>query len=740
VAGGKDGWVEMRSRVTAILRRGFLAAPVACMLDADAMAAGAPGAPAGALETVVVTARKTSEDAQETPVSITVLTASDLKAAGIGNVETLAGAVPNVAMSGGIAGLIQGQVGIRGISTLVRNIGVESGLGFYVDGVYQGRPETYQQEFIDVARVEILRGPQGTIFGKNTIAGAFNITTSRPEGNETRALFDGDGGTYGTAKVRGYLAGPLVRDRLLGKLSLGYAARDGVYEHLSGGADGDSLELFSWRTALYYRPTANSEVSLGADGLTDRSKPAFFQVTDLYGPGSRNETIQETTPHTIDNNRPNSLRRDNYGVSLTGTVRFSTATLTSISSYRRSSYTASLDDDQNQVDYVAADRWGDRTRLFTQELRLNGGIGARADYVAGLFYLSQEARTRRSIAVGPDTGIPGEPPLTTSGSVRTQDVSLYGNLTYRLTDLLTASLGARLSGEEKNVRFRQGDPSGVYALIGYPAIEYENRVSNSNVSPTGTLSYRIMPEVMAYARFARGFKSAAYNVDIVSSTQGLAARPENATSYELGLKSDLLQNRMRVNLALFTTRYDDMQVLQLLGTATSLSNAASADIHGGELEVTGFLSPHLRVDFALGALDARYRRFEDCEAPRSLGGGSADCSGNRIIGAPAWTVKAAAEYTYPLARGRLVGRLDHEFRSPVYFEATNAKRFESDSRNIFGARLGWSSDTYDAFLWVTNLTGETYVTYSDDRSALGVGKTTAYGPRRMFGVTLSARL
>ena len=689
------------------------------------------------LETLVVTARKTGENLQQVPASITVLTGIDLTSAGINNFQELTRNVPNVAMSGGIAGAIQGQIGIRGIATLVRNIGVESGVGLYIDGVYQGRPETYNHEFIDIAQVEILRGPQGTLFGKNTIAGAFNITTVRPTNDETRGVFNVEMGNYGGARFQGYVTGPLINDTLAGKFSFGYVMRRGFYKHLSGDTDIDSVSLLSYRTSFYYTSPSNSTFILTADGLYDRSKPVFFQVTDLLGANSPNAIRQETTPHTIDNNRPNYLNRDNYGISLTGEMRAMAGTITLITAYRQSEYQASLDDDQNQIDFVAIDRWGDRNYLWTQELRYNGDMGSDGNYVVGLYYFGQTIRTSRRIALGADSGIPGEPSLTTHGRVRTNNYAIYGNVNYQITDLLTTSLGLRLSNENKNVQFTQGDPNGVYVLIGFPAIDYANTVSDSDFSPTGTLSYKIAPDVMTYARIARGFKSAAFNVDIVSSTAGLAADPENATSYEIGLKSEFLDGRIRVNAALFRTDYDNMQVSQLLGTAITLSNAASATINGAEAEITGFLTSNLRVGFGVGVLDARYDIFENCGIPASLGGGSTDCSGNRIIGAPNWTASLTTEYTRPTPWGEFIVRLDYEFKSPVYYEATNSKRFKSDLRNVFNTRAGLGLGNYEVFVWVKNLTDDTYITYSDDRSAVGALRTTAYGPPRTFGATLS---
>ncbi len=704
---------------------------LSALFSVEALAETAPEA----IETVTVTARKTSEDLQQVPASITVLTAVDLRAAGVSTTADLFSQAPNIAMSGGVAGALQGQVSIRGISTLVRNIGVESGVGFYVDGVYQGRPENYNQDLIDVAQVEVLRGPQGTLFGKNTIAGAFNITTVRPDADETHGLLNLDVDNYGLAHVQGYVTGPLVDDTLSGKLSIGYVTQNGFYRHLHDGQDGDSLNQFSYRGSLYYTPTSNSEFVLTVDGLHDRGQPTFFQVTDLAGL----VTPESTTPHTIDNNRPDYLHRDNYGVSLTGDVRLSFGTITSITAYRQSAYQASLDDDQNQVDYVAVDKWGDRSFFWSQELRLNGRLADTVDYVAGLYYLGQTVSTDRSLGIGPDLGVPPGAVLGTEGRVRSNDYAAYANVNWHIDDAFTASLGLRYSYEDKRVNFSQIDLTGIYTFFGLPNLTYAKNVSDADLSPTASLSWQVTPDAMAYARISRGYKSAAFNVDLVRSTNGLFARPENATSYEVGVKSDWLDHRVRADGALFLTKYNDMQVSQVLGTAPTLTNAASATLKGAELEVTAVVTEDLRLQAGIGAVDARYDSFPDCQQPLSVGGLVTDCSGNQIIGAPSWTGNVAADYMHSLGWADFVTRLEYVFESPVYYEATNAKPFESDSHGLVNFRAGLDFGHYSVTLWSKNLGNDTYITYADDRSTIGVLRTTAYGPPRTFGATLSAQ-
>ncbi|MDR3513604.1 MAG: TonB-dependent receptor [Caulobacteraceae bacterium] len=690
------------------------------------------------VEEVVVTARKRTEKLQEVPASISAVSASRLAASGINDIQGVVGSVPNVSFSGGIAGAIQGQVGIRGISTLVRNIGVESGVGFYVDGVYLGRPDSYNQELIDIDRVEVLRGPQGTLFGKNTIAGVFNITTKQP-GDHPEAEIRAEVGNYDLARIQAYVMGPIA-DGVAAKLAMGYVHRDGTYKNLSGGQNGDQIDTASMRAQLFYTPTDKDKLILSFDGLRDRSHPAFFQVTDLAGATGK-ALIEETTPHTINNNRPDKLNRDNYGTSITYSHQFAAGELTSITAFRHSAYEAWLDDDQNQVDNLSADHWGDKTDFFSQEVRFSGAVGRKLSYIVGLYYADQLVTTDRILAIGNDLlGVPlGDPPLTTKGSVRTHSYAIFANADYKLTDRATLSVGLRGSQEDKKVAFDQADPTGIFASIGLPSLSYAASASNGDLSPTVSLSYKLAPAITVYGRIAEGFKSAAFNVDLVSSTKGLAAGPENATTYEVGVKSDLFERRLRANLGVFTTAYDNMQVSQLLGSGVTLNNAGKATISGVEAEFTAVPIEPLRLDASFGYLNAKYDKYKNCGVPTSLGGGYTDCSGKWIVGAPEFTARFGAEYDYPVSLGDIVLRADVTHESPVYFDATNSDRFRSDGHTLLDMRLGLRTDRWDIFLWSKNITNATYITYRDDRTSAGALQTTAYGDPRTFGATLTAR-
>ncbi|MET0360837.1 MAG: TonB-dependent receptor, partial [Sphingobium sp.] len=528
-------------------------------------------------------------------------------------------------------------------------------------------------------------------------------------------------------------SGPLSGDAVTGRLALGYASRDGVYRHVSGGRDADAVDIFSWRATLAMHPSDRVALTLRTDGLRDRGTPGFFSSTDLAVPGSPTPL----PPRNIDNGVPNMLRRDIAGVSLTAVATFGGTTLTSISAYRHSQYIASVDDDQRQAELLAADDFGDDSELWSQELRLDGKIGGRLSWLVGAYFLDQTTRTDRTLAIGSGLGIPGKPRLTTRGSVTTRSYAAFGNLDWRMTDRLTLAAGLRYTYERKAARFVQDDETGIFSFLGLPDIVFAGRSSDEDVSPTVSLTYALAPAIRIYGRVARGFKSAAFNVDLASSPHGLVAGPEHATTYEAGVKADLLGRRVALALTGFHTDYSDLQVAQIMGGGTVLNNAGQSSIDGFEVELTARPLDGLRLEGSAGYADARYDRFDNCAVPLSEGGGAANCAGKRLTGAPQVTAHGAAEYLQRTGFGSVTGRIEANYQSSVYFDPTNSDRFRGRARTLLNARLGLQLPNWTASFWIENLTDETYETYRDDRTALGVLRTTAYGPPRTYGVTVT---
>ena len=690
---------------------------------------------------ITVTARKVPEPLLKVPLAVTSISGDSIVAAGLQTITDLTRMAPNVDISGGIAGQLQGQISIRGISTLVRNIGLETGVGIYVDDVYIGRPENFVQSLLDVDRVEIVRGPQGTEYGKNTIAGIVNVRTKQPDADPGLSVRL-DAGNYDYKRGEAVL-GTRLNDRLSVRGAIAYARQDGFYKHLSGGKDAGSTDLLTWRLSAKYAPTDQLSFIARWEGLRDRGTPAFFQADALLGYPADFPSRQ---PLHINNNRPDRLHRDSQGISLRAEWVSDGITLTSITAYRDSSYNASLDDDQEQVDFVAADNFSDNSHFFSQELRLAGETG-KLHYLLGAYYFDQMVRTDRALGLGTTLqnlfGITFEPMLTTKGSVKTESGALFGRLDYQLTDRFSVSAGLRYTRERKRAHFVQYDATNFFPQLNppFPNLVFDGRSTDEDLSPSATISYALAPEANIYARFSRGFKSAAYNVDLASSLDGLTASPEKATSYEVGLKMRTLDKRMQLVLAAFHTDYDRLQVSQVLGSGLALTNAGLAEAEGLEGELSLQLTSRLRVEGNASVLDAHYRRFDNCGVPASVipivGSPSTNCTGKNLVLAPHFTSYGAVNYEVPVGIGTIFAWADVDHRSTVYFEPTNSDAFKAPPRTLVNLRFGLRRGQWDIAAWVQNLTDKIYKTYADDRSGLGVSRTAAYGAPRTYGLSLS---
>ena len=685
------------------------------------------------IEVITVTARKKAESIQDTPLAVSALSGEQLQDSGIDSFDRVLDIVPNAGQAGGIAGSIQGLISIRGISTLVRFVGLETGVGYYIDGVYAGRPENFNQDLIDIERIEVLRGPQGTLFGKNTIAGAVNIITRNPS-EELQGVLEAQYGNYDHRRLRTHISGPLS-DKLSASLSAGYTERDGFVKHLSGGQDLENADLGSFRGKLRFQPTAGTDFTLAADGLIDRGEPVLFEVSDF----AFFSDPSTATHHTTNNDQPNFVHRDVWGVSLTGDIGTGAGTLTSILSYRKSSFDASLDDDKHAV-RVFVDVFGQDSDVFSAEARHAGRFSARSDYIAGLYYYHQESRGYGDFALGDFlTGVPGfEVPITLNSSVDSESVALFFNTNHALTDRLQLEVGGRWVSESKTGAHLQNDQTGLFGDT-----DYSRSRTDRDFAPSVSLAYDFNSAATGYLRFAQGFKSAGFNVDFVGPNAQLEVAPEFATSYEAGIKSSLLDQRIRLDLAAFHTKYKDLQLTQIVGGGVSLANAAVAKIWGLEAEATALVGQYVDLRASLGYLDATYDDFPGCQAP----GASApdliveNCAGRHLNLAPEWTAALAIQFRYPIDRvGELVLQGDWNHRSRVYFEPQNDPRLSGKARDLVSLRAGLDMDGWAIYVWAQNLTDEVYVNFADDRSVIGANTTQAFGHPRTYGATLRLTL
>ena len=681
------------------------------------------------LTPVTVTARKKEESAFSAPLSVSAFTGEQLEAQGVVSFDQVLSTVPNAGQSGGIGGNLQGLISIRGISTLVRFVGLETGVGFYVDGVYTGRPENFNQDLIDIERIEVLRGPQGALFGKNTIAGAINIITKKPD--EFHAQAELTAGNYNLFQARAGISGPIVADTLFGSLSASYTDRDGYVENAGIGGDLDNADLTTYRGKLRWTPTAGSEFILAADALIDRGNPAFFEVTDV----AFIDDPTEATPFTVNIDQPNFLDRDVWGTSLTANIDLGGGTWTTVAAYRDTSFDAGLDDDKVPFRFFV-DFFSSETNFSSLETRYAGTINDRIDYVAGLYYFTQEANNVSNFALGDFlTGVSGvEPPIDLTSSVDTDSVAAFFNLDIALTDTLSLELGGRYVEEEKDASHVQDDMTGIFG-----STSFARSRTDDDFSPTVSLSYESPVGYTLYGRYAEGFKSAGFNTDFVSAGSNLEVEPEKARSFEVGFKTPLFDDRAQLNLAAFTTEYEDLQLSQIAGAGVSLNNAAEAEISGIEADITAVAGEFWDLNASIGLLDATYDDFPGCPVPGAETGPTvANCSGNFLNLAPEVTARLGAQFTYPISNSLdWTARADANYRSEVFFEPQNSDRLSGDGRTLLNLRTGIVSDNgWELFAWANNVTDETYVNFADDRSAIFVNTTASYGAPQTYGVTL----
>ena len=688
---------------------------------------------------IIVTARKKEETLQQAPLAVSAVSGAQLERAGIDSFDEILNVIPNAGQSGGIGGSIQGLISIRGISTLVRFVGLETGVGFYVDGVYMGRPENFNQDLIDIERVEVLRGPQGALFGKNTIAGAINIITKDPSDTLT-GVVEAQYGNFNHTRLRGNISGP-ISDTLSASLSAGYTSRDGFVKHLSDGKDLDDANLTTLRGKVKFAPSDSSEFILSADYLKDDSNPSFFEVSQfaLAPFGTAEDQVSLTTPFTTNNEFDNTLERDIWGTSLTGNIALGEGELDVVLGYRSSEFQASLDDDKTSLE-IFPDRFSQDTEALSAEVRYSGDLGDKLDYVVGAYYYNQDANGIGDFAGGRDlfaiafaTVVPDPVPILLTSSVDSESIALFFNTNYALAENLNLEVGGRWVSETKDATHVQQDFTGLFGNT-----DFAIKRTDKDFAPTVSLSYDVNSDNTFYVRYAEGFKSAGFNTDFVTAgVSNLEVDPEFATAYEVGLKSTFADGRARLNLAAFTTDYEDLQLSQIVGGGVSLTNAAEATISGFEAELVASLNDYFDLNASLGYLDATYDEFENCPA----GGGIAvtpvsNCAGNTLNLAPEITTAVGGQFTYPVSFGALTARVDVNHRSEVFFEPQNERRLSGDDRTLVNLRAGIQTDQWSLMAWAKNLTDETYVNFADDRSAITVNTTQSFGAPRTYGATL----
>jgi iron complex outermembrane receptor protein len=720
--------------------RGPLATACALVLTSTAHGANdaAAVAPTDNLEEVVVTARMRDEDLRDVPISIVAISADALAQRGATELKNLGDVVPNVIIGTGNQERRTNLV-IRGISTEARSIGQETGVGVYLDGVYTGRAETYNQRLPDIAQVEFLRGPQGTIFGKNTIAGAISLTTIKP-GDEMTGSLSLDGGNYGHAEAVGFVSGPLKEGLLFGKIAAYGLTEDGYARNeFDGGRAGSKLQDGA-RVQLRATPSDQLEINLSADVNRIDGEPYRGEVTQgAFG--------NEPGAFTFDEAYKSWEHIDYSGAALT--VNYSLASghsLTSITGWRKSQWITHSDETSNGFDHAYAE-YEQSSDYGSQELRLTSPSGEKLDYVVGLYYSYQKSDTHTPVFIGDGLadilGIPhGWQSFDQRADVTTDGYAAFANATYHLSDQWALTVGGRYTYEQKDLNFQQFDPNGLGFVpnIGPLTDDY----ARGEFTPTVSLMHALNSSWNLYATYSSGYKSGGFNVDVLSTVNNVSFDAERVDNFELGAKAALFDGRAQANLAVFYMDYKDLQVTQYDPDTFSnfIGNAASASVTGIEFDLVAQPTPHLSISAGVGLLDASFERFIDQYG--------VDLKGNELPFAPSVSASLATQYSWSISGANdAFFRVEGAYRDKTYPDVQNDPRNRLESYTVLNARAGlrlgagrWILEAY-----ARNLTDERYaVNRSTQRPLLSFlppfaydETTTTFGAPRTYGVKLTTR-
>jgi iron complex outermembrane receptor protein len=711
----------------------------------------------GGLEEVTVTARRREESLQDVPISLSAFSAETLQAAGAVDITWLQQSTPNLTLQvarGSNSTLI---AFIRGIGQQDPLWGFEPGVGLYVDDVYVARPQGAVLDIFDIERIEVLRGPQGTLYGRNTIGGAIKYVT-RPLGDQTRFDTRVNLGSYGQTDLVVSGAVPLSDTFSVGG-SVALYRRDGYGENLVTGAEHYNKDVDALRLSAEWRPTDSLLFRLAADYIDDDSN-ARHGHREAPGSGlSAGELVLEDRYDTRAGlGSDNSV--ETQGVSLLAQWQIDDAfTLKSITAYREGETDTLIDFDtgpQPSLDVPALYE----DDQFTQELQLLYE-GERFQGVAGLYYLDGTASGAFDTIVGLLNLT-----IATAGEVKTKSYAAFADVSFDITEALSASVGARWTRDEREgTVYRQnftgirsplfGNPNAVPGLL---RSDYTNDKTFDEFTPRISVSYEFSDDLTTYAAYSEGFKSGGFDMrgDVVLTPDTVNGYdPEYVTSYELGLKGSAFDQRLAFNLALFRADYEGQQITRQEPTVTGaiasfVDNAADSTIQGVELEGSVRFTDRLTATYGVGYTDAEFDEYRTTTLvpnpapPPATIAVPIDLSDTaRFQNTPEWNANLALSYRHDLAVwGSVLGTVRGSYRSEyTMFEFENPQIDQTEDYTLVDVDLVWAlqDGRTSVGLHGRNLTDEEYKVggYLFAGPVFGNVVNSFYGPPRTYTLSVS---
>ena len=782
------------------------------------------------IEEIIVTAQKREQSAQDVPIAISAFGQDFIDEAGVDDVFELQFFVPGLTVYNNQSAA-QTNFNIRGVGTAGNSLSLESSVGIYVDGVYRSRQSSGIGDLVDLERVEVLKGPQGTLFGKNTASGAVQFLTAKPNLDAFEGTLELQAGNEDYRNVKGAISIPVVEGRSAFRFSGGWTERDGYVRNVATGTDLNERDRYNLRGQFLFDNGNDLSIRV-IDDYSELDEQCCAASNIFDGPGDTTagflaaggaipptgnlpgasfilplDLVAQLTGFTgspvvlandFDDRRVSQdidpfaeVEESGLSVEVNWDLN-ETTTFTSITAYRSYESDDFVDADFNALDILSASGGTTDQDTFSQEFRLNGIWGDRLTYVAGLYYFDQELERETTLRLGsvanllltgglptsalvggagvcPLIGIsddvcngPAFPGGEGSDNFSTQDQTswaVFAQADYQLTDDLTLTLGLRYLDEEKdlNVRFTETIFTPIFNAFTplAPNVPDVPDVTFDDTEVTGTakLSYYWNDDTMTYISYGRGYKSGGTNIDRISPATGapLLFDPETSDSIEVGLKTQFLDKRVRLNLAVHQTDFDDFQANTFVGTGFVLQNAGEIQSRGFELDVLALVNSWLSLAAGTAYVDAEYDSFVGGSCIRTPFGATpdqgqpnfptvCDASGNTVGGTPEWTYYGSVIAERPLGDGTLFGRLDVNWRDDNPAGTDNDPNKEGDSYTLTNLRLGYrfAEDRYEVTAWAKNLLDEDYQD-GGFNSVIREGSLSAYHTEpRTYGVTFRA--
>jgi iron complex outermembrane receptor protein len=723
-------------------KKSLLSSSIAAFAVAQSLGSTVVIAQTGMLEEVIVTATKRAEGLQDIPVTVNAFSSETIQEAGIQNASDLAILTPALNIN---------------VNTSPFNPALEPSVGLFVDGVFLGRSGLGMSDLADIERIEVLQGPQGTLYGKNTNAGAISVITKKPNFEEFESYVEASAGDYSMYRLTASASGPLT-DTLAYRLSGSMHERDGFYDN-SAGDDLNDADDWNMQGKLQWEPTDSLSILLSASHV-DRD------TTCCGADAVQNEVLNNELAaqgFSPDNNDPydydiqasaeNSFAMESDMASLTINYDTDWGDITSITAWNEYDYEVAQDPDRSQLDILRLVNDQFSGDSFSQELRLDSQAGDNIDYMVGLFYYEQTTQRGGNdpfVFIGEDfvnlatqsgflpvpaalIAAPGDN-LVTDYKQDTETIAAFGQATWHIGDTWHLTGGLRWTDEEKDSDLFSQTNSTAPSIGGVTfldsvstPIDAELNRSSDNIDWLLRASMDIGDDSMVFASAATGTKSGGFQT-VNGAADEREFEDEDTLTYELGVKSTLLDARLRVNASAFYSEIDEFQAQRQLesGVGTFVSNEAQVEISGLDLQVEALPLPNLTLSAGLLYM----HKYDITDGPNE---------GDELPFTADYSGNLAATLVFPLGDGAIYWRTDYSYmddHSTNVGASADLVDSDFDDRNLVNTKLGWRNDNWNVSVWGRNLTDDEYASQTASPNPLWGTEAYFLAPPRTYGATL----